>query len=70
MSVDPHRRPELAVRTVLITGATSGLGGEHIKVTWDAARCLLAAACVRGMRAVFDTPKRPWVAPRCRVSAG
>jgi len=37
--------------------------GEHIEVTYDAARCLHAAECVRGMPAVFDTAKRPWIAP-------
>ena len=37
--------------------------GEHIEVTYDTARCLHAAECVRGMPAVFDTAKRPWIAP-------
>ncbi len=37
--------------------------GEHIEVTYDKARCLHAAECVRGMPAVFDTAKRPWIAP-------
>jgi uncharacterized Fe-S cluster protein YjdI len=37
--------------------------GEHIEVSYDAARCLHAAACVRGIPAVFDTAKRPWIAP-------
>lgn len=37
--------------------------GEHIEVTYDTARCLHAAECVRGMPAVFDTTKRPWIAP-------
>jgi uncharacterized Fe-S cluster protein YjdI len=37
--------------------------GEHIEVTYDAARCLHAAECVRGMPAVFDTTKRPWISP-------
>jgi uncharacterized Fe-S cluster protein YjdI len=37
--------------------------GEHIEVTYDAARCLHAAECVHGMPAVFDTAKRPWIAP-------
>jgi uncharacterized Fe-S cluster protein YjdI len=38
-------------------------GGEHIEVTYDAARCLHAAECVHGMPAVFDTAKRPWITP-------
>jgi uncharacterized Fe-S cluster protein YjdI len=37
--------------------------GERIEVTYDPERCLHAAECVRGMPAVFDTSKRPWVAP-------
>ena len=37
--------------------------GKDIEVTYDAARCLHAAECVRGMPAVFDTAKRPWIAP-------
>lgn len=35
--------------------------GEHIEVTYDTARCLHAAECVRGLPAVFDTAKRPWI---------
>jgi uncharacterized Fe-S cluster protein YjdI len=37
--------------------------GEQIEVTYDTARCLHAAECVRGLPAVFDTTKRPWIAP-------
>jgi uncharacterized Fe-S cluster protein YjdI len=37
--------------------------GERIEVTYDTARCLHAAESVRGLPAVFDTSKRPWVAP-------
>lgn len=37
--------------------------GEQIEVTYDTARCLHAAECVRGLPAVFDTTKRPWVNP-------
>ena len=37
--------------------------GQEIEVTYDATRCLHAAECVRGMPAVFDTAKRPWIAP-------
>jgi uncharacterized Fe-S cluster protein YjdI len=37
--------------------------GEQIEVTYDATRCLHAAECVRGMPTVFDTAKRPWIAP-------
>jgi uncharacterized Fe-S cluster protein YjdI len=37
--------------------------GEQIEVTYDVRRCLHAAECVRGMPLVFDTAKRPWIAP-------
>lgn len=37
--------------------------GEHIEVSYDPARCLHAAECVRGLPAVFDTAKHPWIAP-------
>jgi uncharacterized Fe-S cluster protein YjdI len=37
--------------------------GQQIEVTYDTARCLHAAECVRGMPSVFDTDRRPWVAP-------
>jgi uncharacterized Fe-S cluster protein YjdI len=37
--------------------------GKRIEVTYDTARCLHAAECVRGAPAVFDTTKRPWIAP-------
>ncbi len=37
--------------------------GEHIEVTYDTARCLHTAECVRGLPGVFDTAKRPWIAP-------
>jgi uncharacterized Fe-S cluster protein YjdI len=37
--------------------------GERVEVTYDTQRCLHAAECVRGLPAVFDTAKRPWVEP-------
>ncbi|MDR1450081.1 MAG: (4Fe-4S)-binding protein [Propionibacteriaceae bacterium] len=37
--------------------------GSDIIVTFDAARCLHAAECVRGLPAVFDTSRKPWVLP-------
>jgi uncharacterized Fe-S cluster protein YjdI len=32
-------------------------------VSYDVARCIHAAECVRGLPAVFDTKKRPWIQP-------
>ncbi len=37
--------------------------GKRIEVTYDPKRCLHAAECVCGLPAVFDTAKRPWIAP-------
>ncbi|MEN0015135.1 MAG: (4Fe-4S)-binding protein [Solirubrobacteraceae bacterium] len=37
--------------------------GEHSIVSFDHARCQHAAECVRGAPAVFDTARRPWIAP-------
>ncbi|GAA3866242.1 (4Fe-4S)-binding protein [Streptomyces sedi] len=37
--------------------------GRAITVTFEAARCLHAAECVGGLPEVFDTGRRPWIAP-------
>jgi uncharacterized Fe-S cluster protein YjdI/CDGSH-type Zn-finger protein len=37
--------------------------GEGIEVTYDARRCIHAAECLRGLPAVFDTTRRPWILP-------
>jgi uncharacterized Fe-S cluster protein YjdI/CDGSH-type Zn-finger protein len=34
-----------------------------ITVTFDPARCLHAAECLRGLPAVFDVKRRPWITP-------
>jgi len=36
---------------------------EQIDVSYDLKRCIHAAECVRGLPAVFDTAKRPWIQP-------
>lgn len=36
---------------------------ELITVTFDSHLCIHAAECVRGLPAVFDTSKRPWIQP-------
>lgn len=35
--------------------------GEGVTVYFDGRRCIHAAECVRGLPAVFDTAKRPWI---------
>jgi uncharacterized Fe-S cluster protein YjdI/CDGSH-type Zn-finger protein len=32
-----------------------------ITVHWDSSRCVHSAICLRGLPAVFDTSRRPWV---------
>lgn len=36
---------------------------NDIDVTYDVARCIHAAECVRHLSQVFDTQKRPWIQP-------
>ncbi|MDR0417313.1 MAG: (4Fe-4S)-binding protein [Propionibacteriaceae bacterium] len=37
--------------------------GPDITVTFDGARCIHAAECVRHLPAVFDTSRKPWILP-------
>ncbi|MDQ7993911.1 MAG: (4Fe-4S)-binding protein [Propionicimonas sp.] len=37
--------------------------GPIVDVSFDGAVCAHAAECVRGMPAVFDTGRRPWIDP-------
>jgi uncharacterized protein len=37
--------------------------GTAVDVSFDAEVCEHAAACVRGLPEVFDTKRRPWIAP-------
>ena len=37
--------------------------GEAIDISYDARRCIHGAECVRGLPAVFDTDRRPWILP-------
>ncbi|MEZ4594473.1 MAG: CDGSH iron-sulfur domain-containing protein [Chloroflexota bacterium] len=36
---------------------------DQIDVSYDLKRCIHAAECVRGLPAVFDVAKRPWIQP-------
>jgi CDGSH-type Zn-finger protein/uncharacterized Fe-S cluster protein YjdI len=36
---------------------------DELVVTYDAARCIHVEACVRGLPAVFNPARRPWIAP-------
>jgi uncharacterized Fe-S cluster protein YjdI/CDGSH-type Zn-finger protein len=37
--------------------------GEKITVSYDAARCIHAGECVRGIPGAFDPQRKPWIAP-------
>jgi uncharacterized Fe-S cluster protein YjdI len=37
--------------------------GTDVDVSFDPEVCRHAAECVRGLPAVFDTKRRPWIAP-------
>lgn len=37
--------------------------GADVDVSFDAEVCAHAAECVRGLPAVFDTKRRPWITP-------
>ena len=37
--------------------------GQAVDVSFDPLRCRHAAECVRGLPAVFDTKRRPWILP-------
>ncbi|WNF30158.1 (4Fe-4S)-binding protein [Streptomyces sp. C11-1] len=43
--------------------AARSYDGEGIVVGFDARRCLHAAECVRGLPAVFEVGRRPWILP-------
>jgi uncharacterized Fe-S cluster protein YjdI len=37
--------------------------GERIDVSFDNEVCIHSGECVRGLPAVFDTKRRPWIDP-------
>jgi CDGSH-type Zn-finger protein/uncharacterized Fe-S cluster protein YjdI len=37
--------------------------GKQVVIAYDAQRCIHAAECSRGLRAVFDPEARPWIRP-------
>ena len=37
--------------------------GSAIRISYDSKRCIHAAECVKGLPAVFDTGRRPWIDP-------
>jgi len=51
--MDDHRRNDVA--------GVHEYDGDAISVTYEPSRCIHAAECVRGLPAVFDTKRRPWV---------
>jgi len=37
--------------------------GDVIDISYDVRRCIHAAECMRGLPAVFDSSRRPWIVP-------
>ncbi|MEU1174705.1 (4Fe-4S)-binding protein [Streptomyces microflavus] len=50
--------------------AARSYDGEGITVSFDAHRCLHAAECVRGLPAVFEVGRKPWILTGCCTCAG
>ncbi|MCU0868098.1 MAG: CDGSH iron-sulfur domain-containing protein [Burkholderiales bacterium] len=46
-----------------MTSRTHTFKGRLITVTFDVGRCMHAAHCVKGLPAVFDRDRKPWVDP-------
>ncbi len=42
---------------------TKSYHSDSIRVSYDAVRCIHAAECVKGLPAVFDPDRRPWIDP-------
>ncbi len=40
-----------------------GYAGQSIRVSYDPARCIHAAECVRGLPEAFDPERKPWIDP-------
>ena len=43
------------------TTAERVYANDRIEVSWEPAFCIHAAECVRGLPAVFDSQRRPWI---------
>jgi len=41
--------------------ATKQYAGDGIVVGWEPSRCIHARECVKGLPAVFDPARRPWI---------
>jgi len=46
-----------------MTAKIKSYWSDDLVVTYDAALCIHAAECVRGLPQVFDTSERPWIQP-------
>jgi len=47
-----------------VTGVTrKAYVGEGIAVTWEPRLCIHTARCTRGLPAVFESARRPWIDP-------
>jgi uncharacterized Fe-S cluster protein YjdI len=44
-----------------MTSFNKSYQNEHITVFWKPEKCIHSANCVRGLRAVFDPGRKPWI---------
>lgn len=45
------------------SGTIRHYADDAIEITYDPHRCIHAAECIRGLPAVFDSTRRPWIEP-------
>lgn len=56
-----RRRTEVVPRHHGVMAASKRYVGDGIVVGWEPDRCIHARECVRGLPAVFDPQRRPWI---------
>jgi CDGSH-type Zn-finger protein/uncharacterized Fe-S cluster protein YjdI len=67
--VDAFGWRDTAMSVIVVSGGldmktnVKSYSSPEIEVRYDAARCIHAAECVRGLRAVFDPDRKPWIDP-------
>ena len=65
-SEPPHNRPDEAPEGFreqprYAPTVERAYANDRVEVTWEPAFCIHVAECVRGLPAVFDNQRRPWI---------
>src|SRR5258705_148220 len=59
---EPDEAPEVSREQPRYAPAVErGYANDRIEVPWEPAFCIHAAECLRGLPAVFDNQRRPWI---------